>query len=168
MKTLILLRHAKSDWESEWDDDLQRPLTKRGRKAAARVGRCLSLLGQAPDFALTSPAERARSTLELARGEGRWDCPAEVSSRLYEAGPTEVLALVHAQDEDHEIVLMTGHEPVFSSLAGRLIGSARIRFPTAAMIRIDFQCQHWRDVDFGAGELVWFLVPRLLGKLGLE
>ena len=70
MKTLILFRHGKSDWDSEEPSDHDRPLAKRGRKAAKAMGKFLALAGQVPDSAVTSSAVRARSTLEIAMEAG--------------------------------------------------------------------------------------------------
>ncbi|HMF03267.1 MAG TPA: phosphoglycerate mutase family protein, partial [Acidimicrobiia bacterium] len=76
MPALILFRHGKSDWDAaDAGDDRARPLARRGRKAAERMGRFLARAGQVPDVAITSPALRAAETLRLAMEGGGWSCP---------------------------------------------------------------------------------------------
>jgi phosphohistidine phosphatase len=84
---------------------------------------------------------------------------------LYEASPDSVMQLIRSIDDAAPCLLLTGHEPTFSELASRLIGNAVLRVPTATMIRIDFNCEDWSQVDFGHGELRWLLPPRTVCKL---
>jgi phosphohistidine phosphatase len=166
MKSLILLRHAKSDWDAAYETDHDRPLNKRGRKAAALMGRYLSGLDQLPDRVVCSSALRARDTVRLAVESGNWDRPVEVTSELYAASATEVLQLVRRLDDALESVLLAGHEPTWSELAGRLIGGGALRMPTAAMARIDFPVEGWSEVGAGQGTLIWHVTPKLLRQIG--
>jgi phosphohistidine phosphatase len=81
---------------------------------------------------------------------------------LYETHEQGVLAQVRKLSDEYESVMLVGHEPTWSSTVGRLVGNAEVRFPTAAMARIDFDLDYWRDVAFGQGELIWLLPPRLI------
>jgi phosphohistidine phosphatase SixA len=63
--------------------------------------------------------------------------------------------------------LLTGHEPTWSGLAGRLVGKAAIRVPTGAMLRIDFQQESWDEIEFESGELRWLIAPKMMTRLGL-
>ncbi len=163
MRSLIMLRHAKSDWRAAVGDDAERPLSKRGRRAARTMGRFLARTGELPDRALTSPALRAASTLRLAMQAGGWSCPVEACPELY-SGPEEALELIRREPDGTEVLLAVGHEPTWSSLAGALVGGARLRLPTAAMARIDFSGERWAAVEPGAGELAWLVVPSLLTR----
>ncbi len=165
MKTLLLFRHGKSDWGADYEADHERPLAPRGREAAPRMGRLLKRLKQAPDLVVTSSALRARETVELAADAGRWKAPVRVSPELYGASPEDVLGVIRDCDDDVSSLLLAGHEPTWSLLAGGLVGGATLKFPTAAMACIRFSVERWRDVDFGAGELVWFLSPKLLSRI---
>jgi phosphohistidine phosphatase len=131
------------------------------------MGRFLERIRQLPDLAITSSAVRARTTLELAAEGGGWKVPSEVTRDLYGASPESVLARLQALDAGVESVLLVGHEPTFSELAGRLTGGSRVKFPTAALARIDFPVDDWRGLDFGRGILLWIVTPKLLQKAGL-
>lgn len=164
LKCIILFRHGKSDWKADYDRDHDRPLTKRGKSAARLMGRFLASCGQVPDIALTSPALRARRTLELALESGGWACAVEVKSYLYEASPQEILRQIQQQGDNWTSMLLTGHDPACSKLASALIGGGSFRFPTAALMRIDFAADRWEAVDFGGGVLKWLLIPKLLAN----
>jgi phosphohistidine phosphatase len=168
MKSVILLRHAKSDWEADYESDHDRPLNKRGRKAAAMMGHYLGSLGQLPDLVLSSTALRARETVSRAAEAGDWDCPVELTPELYEASPGSALELIRNRDDALGSLLLTGHEPTWSVLAGILVGGASLRMPTAAMARIDFSVESWGDVEPGNGTLIWQVTPKLLGRIGFE
>lgn len=165
MLSLILFRHAKSDWDAQYATDHERPLANRGKEAARAMGRMLSRTQQIPELAVSSSALRARDTLHLASRAGHWRCPMRIESALYEGSPSSVLGWIKGLEEGPQCLLLTGHEPTWSELAGRLIGKGTIRVPTAAMLRIDFQIEAWQQIEFGSGELRWLLPPKLVCKL---
>lgn len=165
MLSLILFRHGKSDWDKPVASDHERPLAARGRDAARCMGRMLGQTTQIPDLAISSSALRARDTLQLAARAGRWDCPLRIDSALYENSPSGILNWIRDLDEDPECLLLTGHEPAWSGLAGRLIGKAIIKVPTGSMLRIDFEIDHWQQIDVGGGQLRWLLPPRVVAKI---
>ncbi len=162
VKTVILFRHGKSDWKAPFASDHQRPLAGRGRKAADLMGRFLTQTGQVPDRVITSSAVRARRTAERAWEAGHWSCLLRITDRLYGVNAEAALAEIQAESDRASILLLTGHEPTWSQLTGRLSGATAVRFPTAAMARIDFQVDHWNQVQFGQGRLIWLLPPRVL------
>ncbi len=167
MKTLILLRHGKSDWDTDYDDDHERPLAERGRSAAALMGTLLARVNQAPQRVLCSSAVRACETVRLAVEAGGWSCSVTVVPEFYGASTDAVLARVATEDDAVDSLLLAGHEPVWSALAADLIGGGELRFPTAAMARIDFEVDRWSRVRPATGSLVWFVIPRLLKAAGL-
>lgn len=164
-RQLYLLRHAKSDWSAGTGDDHDRPLNRRGEKAAARIGRWLAALGETPEAILSSTALRARDTVERAMAAGGWRCPVELSRQLYLSSPAAVLGEIQRTEDSVTRLLVAGHQPVWSELAGVLIGEgaggARLRFPTAALARIDFETERWREVQPGRGTLCWLVTPNL-------
>ena len=162
MHSLILFRHGKSDWDAQYASDHERPLAHRGKEAAICMGRMLSQAGQVPQLAISSSALRARATLQLAVRAGRWHCPIRTEGELYDASPERVLDWIRGLDENPESLLLTGHEPTWSELAGRLIGESFVRVPTACMLKIDFQIDNWRQIAFGRGQLKWLLPPKLI------
>jgi phosphohistidine phosphatase len=163
--SLILFRHGKSDWDAAYGNDHDRPLADRGRRAARCMGRLLAHLDQVPDVAVSSSALRARDTLQLAAGAGRWRCELRIDERLYESTAEAMLAWLSSLADDPETLLLTGHEPTWSTFAGRLLGAAALRVPTAAMLRIDFEADHWEQVRFGSGQLRWLLPPKPVCRL---
>ncbi len=165
MKRLIFIRHGKSDWGASYSGDHNRPLAKRGRRDARRMGKFLAQAGMAPDSIVTSSAVRAHSTVQLAQEAGAWDCPLRVAESLYGASPRTVIEELRREKDSTEILLVAGHEPTWSQTIGLLVGTGRLRFPTAAMARVDFEGNRWSKVDFGQGQLIWLVPPKLLNYM---
>jgi phosphohistidine phosphatase len=161
---LILLRHGKSDWQADYGDDRSRPLAQRGRKAAKRMGRFLSRAGQVPDAAITSPAVRADDTLRLAMEGGGWTCPVRMAPALYGGGVPGLFGEVRKEPATTDVLLAVGHEPTWSEAVAALIGGGEIRFPTAALARVDLDVDAWDEIAPGTGVLAWTIGPRLLDK----
>lgn len=166
MKTILLLRHAKSEWDADYETDHERPLARRGRRAAALMGRFLAALDEVPDAVVSSTAVRAHDTVLRAAAKGKWTCPISTEPKLYESSEKGVLRVIRGLSDSFESVLLVGHEPIWSPMAGMLVGGANIRFPTAAVIRIDVEVDTWSDVQFGLGTFVWMVTPRQLEKIG--
>ncbi|MBI3654161.1 MAG: histidine phosphatase family protein [Acidobacteria bacterium] len=161
MKTLLLLRHAKSDWADMRQRDIERPLAKRGLRDAPRMGAALKQQGIAPQLVLCSPATRARETMELFTTAAELEAVVEFEPTIYEASAAELLKLVRHIKADYEVVLLVGHNPGFENLLSRLIGAER-QMPTAALACIEFAIDQWQDVEDGKGKLLWFLIPKML------
>ena len=162
MKTLLFLRHGKSDWDADYAGDHDRPLADRGQKGARKMGRFLTTARVVPDRALTSSARRARETLATAAEAGGWTGPARVTEALYEATPDEVLRQIQAEPDDARMLVVVGHEPTWSNIVSRLIGGGNVEMKTAAVARVDVDVERWADVQFGRGALAFLLPPRAL------
>ena len=152
MSSVIFLRHAKSDWDADTDDDLSRPLAERGRRAATAVGSFLANANHVPNLVLCSPAVRARQTLELAVAAGNWACPIEIVDELYYGTVSGMIAL--ACRRQVPLLMLVGHEPTISSALEHLTG-AELRMPTAALARVHLNPDN-------SGQLEWLIPPRLL------
>ncbi len=170
MRTLTLLRHAKSGWDAPVARDFDRTLNARGRKAARAMGREMRRLNLGFDLVLASPAARVTETLtELAQGYG-----AAVDTRFDEAiylAPVDaLLAMVRAADDKDARLLLVGHNPGMEQLALLLSGDNALRdeiatkYPTGALTEIAFDTDHWRDIEAGEGRLARFIRPRELGE----
>lgn len=168
MKRLFIFRHGKSDWHADYDEDHDRPLSRRGRKAAALIGRFLSQVGQPPQLTIASSAIRALDTARLASEAGAWTGALEIEPRLYGASAAAVLQLIRQQPDEILSLLLAGHEPTCSELVSALIGGGDLNFPTAAIARIDLALESWSQIDEGQGFLVWLVTPKLLQKAGLS
>jgi phosphohistidine phosphatase len=167
MRTLILMRHAKSSWDDATQKDIDRPLNKRGRNAATLLGRWLRQKGYQPDFALISVAERTRETWARVVAE-TGERTARFVPELYEAGP-EVMLRVLRKAPDVGTVLMLGHMPGIGAFARQLLreppSSTDVsRFPTAATAVIAFDLPGWSDVGWSTGRLTDFAVPKQLAE----
>lgn len=162
MKTLLIMRHAKSDWGAPSEADHDRPLAGRGEKAARRIGRFLSATGVTPQLVLSSSAIRAHSTAVLANDAGGWGCPIQADQNLYAADIDRVLEVVAGVEPDVECLLITGHEPTWSSLVSWLMGGGRVRMPTAAVACLDLGQGDWSGLAQGSCELRWLVTPKAL------
>lgn len=172
MKTLLLLRHAKSSWDDPALDDFDRPLNPRGRKAAPRVGAWIGERGLVPDRVLCSAARRALESWERAAPALAVDPlpPVEVVHGLYLAEPRRILALVRAQPDDVDSLLVVGHNPGFEDLARGLavagdpeaLAGLAAGFPTAGLAVFRFPVDRWEEVGPGVGRLEAFVRPREL------
>ena len=159
---LTLFRHAKSDWHLDVaGDDRRRPLSKRGRAAAATMGRFLATSGRVPDLVLTSPAVRAHDTLRRAMAAGSWRCAVAVRPKLYGSFP-EVLGEIAEVDAAVRSLMVVGHETALLPLAGFLSGTLGVRLPTAAMLRLAFPLEHWSSIEGASATITWLVTPRLL------
>ena len=161
MRSLLLFRHGKSDWDTD-AADLERPLKGKGKRAAKRMGCWLAEAGELPDLALSSPALRARDTLRRAHRAGGWECPVAIRDTLYVFDGEDLLTFLQGFDQPVRRLLLTGHQPALGELVALLAGGGRLRFPTAAMARIDLAIDDWAAVRPGCGELRWLVPPRVL------
>lgn len=162
MRTLLLLRHGKSDWDHDLPDH-QRPLSKRGRKAAKAMGAYLAKAGPRPDQVLCSEARRTAETWDVlaAAGWGETPPPCEILPELYLAPAEALLRRIRQVDAEAQTLLVIAHEPGCSGLVHLLTG-ARLRYPTAALARIDTPHDDWRSLAADEGELRLLLPPKQL------
>jgi len=161
MRRLILMRHAKSSWDSPALSDHERPLNARGEKSAAALGDWLRTKKFAADEALVSDALRTRQTMA---GLNLPLAP-KLLSKLYHAGPDVMLEAL--REATGACVLMIGHNPGIAELASALITDAPdhdrfFDYPTGATLVADFDIKDWRDLTPSSGHLQAFVVPREL------
>ena len=163
MKRLILTRHAKSAWNDPLTPDHDRPLNDRGKAAAADLGQWLASRGHLPGEVLCSDALRTRETWSGIAPALPGTPVLELKPALYHAGPDVMLAVLrHAR---FDCVLMIGHNPGIAEFASRLVAQAPLnpefaRYPTGATLVLEFATLDWREVGFGQGVTVDFIVPR--------
>ena len=162
MKSVILFRHGKSDWDAVYNTDHNRPLAKRGIKAAKRMGKYLADLDQMPDLVISSPAVRAKTTVQLAMESGEWSSEFKLDRSIYGGASGTLLDLLYNINESVGVACLVGHEPTFSSFISNCTNSGWIRFPTASMARLDFEVSAWKEIRFGQGTLAWLTRPKEL------
>lgn len=162
MKTLVICRHAKSDWDAG-RSDFDRPLNGRGRKDAPRMGEALAKAGFAPDRIYSSPAARARATAIAVADALSFSKPIQYDDRLYEQGHGSVLGVLQGTPREAETVMVFGHNPTLELLADLLLQGTQLTvLPTCAMLALEFPIQDWQDLGSVAGQVRWLIVPRLL------
>ncbi|WP_375401830.1 histidine phosphatase family protein [uncultured Sphingomonas sp.] len=167
MKTLTLLRHAKSSWDDAVQRDFDRPLNAKGRRAAASMGRHLRGEAMAFDHLVASPAVRVGETLDgFSSGYGRLPDAVE-DRRIYLASAATLLEVVHGLPTAASRALLVGHNPGLEDLVLMLVpagggsrGAVEEKYPTASVAEMLFAVEDWADVRAGGGELVRFVRPR--------
>jgi len=146
MKTLFLVRHAKSSRDDPSLPDRERPLDDRGKRDAPKMGKRLAKRHAKLDLLVSSPALRALTTAHLIADEmGYKRKDIVVDDRLYASSPDDLLAVIRALDNKLDRVMLVGHNPEFSNLAHRL-SSEIVDMPTSAVIEYHFDTKAWTDV----------------------
>lgn len=163
MKTLYFFRHAKSDWNAEFGTDFERPLSKRGQRAASAMGAFLGRADKVPDLILCSSAVRTRKTLQRAAKAGGWDCDIDHLDELYTGNPRHVLGVIREVSKRVDSLMVVGHETAMSETTSLIIGHGSLRFPTGAVACMELEVGRWKDAAPGCGRLLFFVPPRLLG-----
>ncbi len=169
MKTVLLMRHAKSAWDDPSLQDFDRPLAPRGRAAAPRMAAYMLDEGLAPDRVVCSAAVRALETWTLMAPLFGDDIPVAEDEALFHCGPRQLLDVVRASPADADRLLLIAHSPGIESLATALIGPGFDRrayerlcakFSTAALAVIEFETDEWRIIGESGGRLSRYVTPK--------
>ncbi|WP_116134298.1 histidine phosphatase family protein [Tropicimonas sp. IMCC34043] len=160
MLHVLLLRHAKSSWVNPEISDFDRPINKRGKRAAKAIGAWLAKEELNPDRVLSSSARRTRETWEGMKLPGQPDLRKE----LYHAGPEEMLAMLQAVTPGAGTILMIGHNPGVAELAHMLVAEQPDHprfddYPTGALLVAGFDVKTPAEIAPGSGQVVRFLTP---------
>lgn len=161
MRTLLLLRHAKSSRKDNGVRDFDRPLNQRGLKAAPSIGRLIRKRKLQPDLVLSSPAERARQTTQLLFEAAGLKTEVRYDERIYEATGARLFEIVGQIEEDANVAMLVGHNPGLEELLEALTGEAH-NLPTAALACIELNIEKWNKVRAGGGQLEWLVKPKEL------
>jgi phosphohistidine phosphatase len=161
--TLILTRHAKSAWDDPELDDFERPLDGRGRAAALKIGTWLVSQGYLPDTVLVSGARRTVETWSRMSGIMPRTATMESVPALYLASADIILNVLRARRSP--VIMLIAHNPGIGDFAARIVTNPPShekfeKFPTGATALIEFDVNAWRDIGWGEGKLIDFVVPR--------
>jgi phosphohistidine phosphatase len=165
MRTLYLLRHAKSSWDNPALPDRERPLAPRGLRDAKRIAKHIGRLGITPALVLCSTALRTQETLDLLRPMLA-DAAVQVEEQLYCASSETLLERIRSVPDEVGSVLLVGHNPGLQDFALELAWSGlelerlKAKFPTAALATLALG--HWSKLSPGDAELVAYVVPKQL------
>jgi phosphohistidine phosphatase len=167
MKTLLVLRHAKSSWKDTSLEDHDRPLNKRGKKTAPRMGKLLKDEKLVPDLIISSTAVRAKKTAEAVAKTAKVKSDIRLEPRLYLAGTqTMIQVLQEITSDPIKRVMIVGHNPGQENLVQELTGRAE-PFPTAALAHIELPIKKWSDMEAGIkGELINLWRPKEIEEEG--
>lgn len=148
MKTLLLLRHAKSSWGQPELADHNRPLNKRGKSDAPLVGKLLRKQGLVPERIISSTAQRAQDTARLVAEACGYEGEVELRQELYLSDTTCYMDILHNLPDKLDCVLLVGHNPDLQELLGMLADYDE-PFPTAALAQIELPISRWQDLSEG-------------------
>jgi len=166
-RTLLLMRHAKSDWPTGPGNDFERPLTDRGNKDASRIGRWIQEHDWLPDQIICSPAKRAKQTVDhLCQKTGMDSKRVEYDKRIYDADQNHLFKMLSETNSATARLLMVGHNPSFSDLLNFLCSDSTRStvdrsMPTAALAVIALKAS-WSVLYQGSGELMSLILPHRL------
>lgn len=159
MKTLYVLRHAKSSWDNADLADFDRPLNDRGKKAAPFMGEVMGRRGFVPHVVLSSPAVRAKETANLVKKGAGWDVEIEYEERIYEASPQVLLQVAAAMEDRFGSAMIVGHNPGMEGFVRFLTGKLE-PMPTAALAVVDLDITKWEQIDGESGKLRKIIRPK--------
>ncbi|HEX8502991.1 MAG TPA: histidine phosphatase family protein [Pyrinomonadaceae bacterium] len=159
MKTLYLLRHAKSSWKDPGLQDFDRPLNSRGREDAPLVGRLIRKNKLRVDLLLSSPAARARQTAALVREAAELSADLLYDERIYEADAERLLEVITQAADSADALMLVGHNPGMEELLRLLTGEQR-EMTTAALACVMLDVEKWGKVRADSGRLKWLVRPK--------
>ncbi len=161
MKTLLLMRHAKSDWGAQYSSDFERPLNQRGQRDAPRVAAFLASRQLLPEIIITSPALRARQTAETIARERTFAGQMRQDRRIYLASPSMLMEVIQNLPKEVEKAMMVGHNPGMEDVIALLCGG-NVRMPTAAIASLRLHTSSWSEVGPHDAHLQWLIKPKIL------
>ncbi|HEX6731609.1 MAG TPA: histidine phosphatase family protein [Pyrinomonadaceae bacterium] len=164
MKTLYILRHAKSSWKDETLPDFERPLNRRGQRAAETLGHYFRENEIVPDLILASPAFRARETIEIIIKTAKWRTELRYDERIYEASAMRLFEVVSQIENDHKTVLLVGHNPGLEELLQLLTGNIE-QMPTGGLAKVALKAAKWGNALQKKASLESFVKPRELERV---
>ncbi|MDB5013938.1 MAG: Phosphohistidine phosphatase [Daejeonella sp.] len=160
-KKLLIVRHAKSDWESGIKRDFDRPLNNRGEKNAPEMAQRLISKNIIPEKIVSSPALRAITTAGFfaeAFGYSKSDILQE--PKIYEASASRLLKIINELPNEYNFIALFGHNPGLTELVINLSNADIYNLPTCGMVLLDFPYEDWSMISNGSGEKVFFDFPK--------
>lgn len=161
MKRLFLIRHAKSSWKNPALSDSERPLNKRGCRDAPIMGKRLREFGADPDLIITSPAKRARRTARHIAGQvGYPENEIRVAATVYHGYIGELITVIREINDQHDEVMVVGHNPGITVLVNHLTGRKILNVPTCGVAAMDFPVRSWQEVEGDGAIFLFFDYPK--------
>jgi len=163
MKTLYIVRHAKSSWEDDALSDFERPLNERGKRDAPRMGKRLKEKDLHPDVMISSSARRAFSTAKIiATALNYPEARIVEEKKLYHANEDVMLSLLKHLNDRNNTVMIFGHNPGLTDFANSLSEKKWVtdNIPTSGVIAFELPIKLWNEITFGSGKVLFFDYPK--------
>jgi phosphohistidine phosphatase len=161
MKTVYLIRHAKSSWDDEDLADFDRPLNDRGEKDAPRMGKRLHDRAVVPDVIYSSPALRAITTAKIiAEHIGYAAKNIKADRRMYNADEDMLLEIMNSVPDGNNCIFMVAHNPGITAFANALFTQSIENIPTTGVVAGELNINSWRSAKWGAGNQLFFDYPK--------
>ena len=164
MKTLFILRHAKSSWDNPDWSDFARPLNHRGLDTAPLMGAVMKENDFDPEIIVSSPALRAKQTADLVKKSAGFRAKVIYDERIYEASALRLLEVVSDIEDYYDSAMIVGHNPGFENLVRILTGKIEA-MPTAALAVVDLEINYWKEITAETGSLRKIFRPKDEQKL---
>ena len=160
MKTLYLVRHAKSSWDDKDITDFERPLNERGNHDAPLMGKILNEKKVEPVLIITSPALRALTTARIIAEKLGYDARRIMEDeRIYEATMRELTSVVREIHEEYQTVMLFGHNPGISNFTNLLGDQFIPDMPTCAVAGLELKIKSWSEAERNCGKIFLFEYP---------
>ena len=162
MKTLYLIRHAKSSWKFPDLDDFDRPLNKRGKRDAPVMGQRLRQQGIQPDLIISSPAKRTRRTAQAVAEAVKYSSSKiQYDKTLYHATSAAMQSVLTKVDDSVGILVFVGHNPGLTDFANQLTSHSIDNVVTTGIVAVTFSAEQWSEVKpDGSGKFLWYDYPK--------
>jgi phosphohistidine phosphatase len=162
MKTIYLVRHAKSSWKYPSLDDFERPLNKRGRKNAPFMGKILKKLKVTPDLLISSPANRAAMTARIIAAAINYPLEKIVySEAIYEFSEDALIRVIKKKiDDSVNASMVVGHNPAINGLANFIGDQPISNIPTCGVYCVELNISSWSKIHEHCGKLKFFEFPK--------
>jgi phosphohistidine phosphatase len=167
VKTIYLLRHAKAESAVAGEEDIDRRLSLRGLEDCENIGRYIKARKYTPALIAVSPARRTKETFELVMRHAGMVCPSAIEKRLYAATPDRIVDFISQTDDNHDSLMIVGHNPGMHLLALSLVepqtisphDMLKVKYPTGTLTVIQFTMDSWQDITHTKGKLIDFMIP---------
>ena len=161
MKTLYLLRHAKSSWDNPKLDDFERPLNKRGHHDAPLMGNLLEKLNILPDLIISSPAVRAAMTSRFVADAINYPLKQiQYDENIYEAGDSQLLEVIYGVDDTIDKLMLVGHNPSFTYFSHFLSNHDVSNIPTCGLFGAEIDISSWTKIKKNSGKTLLYEYPK--------
>lgn len=159
MRHLLIMRHAKSSWDSPDLADFERPLNTRGLQAAPFMGNFIYKNELHPDLIISSPAKRAKQTAILVKETAKIKTKIEFEEKIYEASPTTLMYIASEISDKYDSILLVGHNPGIEGVIRILTGEIQ-PMPTASIVKICLNISNWNEITANCGQLELIMHPK--------